>query len=563
MPEQTATLRFTAIDRVSGVVDGIKAKVASVTTPVNRVRTAMARLAAVPGMQALSGAVSQLQGRLGTLSVVAGGAVTAITGVAGGAAMLARNVSEATEHVGALAERYHASAEAIQVYGSLIGGAGGTADDAAKAMGKLGQAMSAAFGGDQDARKAFQAIGIGLDDLRSMSKEQILEHMADAFSKSENAIAKQNIVMKLMGEQGTLFMDTLNQGAEAYADRLAEMRTDGAIVSDEDVQKAQRFNDAMERLEHAGTGIKTDFGLALAERMVPVIENLRDLIDQNRDSINGFIDRISQRLPSILALVGTVSVTLFHVLDTTFGMIGSIVDAVGPVPVAIGGIAVAFAPVLSSIISVVSAIGSIGMAATKVAGGLIGSFGLVPAAIVGGIVASVAAVIKNWDEVVGYVTKSWENIKKAFSRGIFEGLLTTLDEVVRGVVNGVFGVIRSTMESFGLERFIPDWLKNFHMPSAEEIAKDQGARAQAEKNPEPSAQSSASTPFGSPQASAAQAQSAGARLAQAQQPQRMDANVRIVVEGKDGAKARVKEADTTGGRVEVTTRRGFAFEGDF
>ena len=559
--EQTATLRFTAVDRVSGVVDKIKTKVASVSSPVNRVRTAMANLANTPGMEALSGAVSKLQGRIGALSAAAGGALTALAGAAGGAVVLARDVSEATEHIGGLAERYQASTEAIQVYGSLIGGAGGTADDAAKAMGKLGQAMTAAFSGDQDARKAFQAIGIGVDELRTMSKEQILEHMADAFSKSENSIAKQNIALKLMGEQGTLFMETLNEGAGAYAERAAQMRADGALITDEDVQKAQNFNDALERLEHAGTGLRTDFGLAVAESVVPVVEQLRELIDQNRDRINAVIDRVAQRLPAILSVVGTVGGVLFGVFDTLLGVVGSLVDTFGPMPLAIAGLAVAFAPVLSSIVSVTSAVLSIGPAAAKVVAGLVGSFGAVPMAIVGGVVASVAAVIKNWDEVVAYVTKSWENVKSAFSEGIFSGLMTALQEVVRGVVNGLFGVIRSTMESFGLGSMMPDWLKNFYMPSTSEVAEDQGAETPATSVSERSSsypQESQSNALTYPQTEAA-----GTRLAQAQSPQRMDANVRIVVEGKDGARARVQETDSTAGNVEVTTRRGFAFEGDF
>lgn len=542
MAEQTATLRFSAVDRASAVVEGIRSKVSSLTGPVDRVRGSLQRLGQTESVQRLSASVGTLRNRFSSLMGVMG-AFAGVSGAITGLGLLTKSVAESTEAIGGLSERFQVSSEAIQVYGSLIGAAGGSAESAAKSIAKIGTAMTAALGGDQDARRAFSAIGIGLDQLRTMSKEQVVEKMADAFSKSSNEIAKQNIVLKLMGEQGTFFIDTLNKGADAYRQRLAEMREDGALIDDEDVARAGAFNDMMERLEHVASGLKVDFGLTVAEALLPLMEQLRNLINQNRDRIKAFIETFAARLPDIIVMIGQVGTTIFRVVDVLGGMIGGLVDLFGPVGTAIGGLAIAFSPVIASVISV-------GAAVAKMVGALVAGIGGIPTAIIAAIGAALVALVRNWDEVIAYLSNSWEEIKSAFSRGILDGVMTSLTELVRGVVNGFVGTIRSTLETIGLSSVMPDWLKNFYMPSTREVAEDKGKATTAQPAPADDSQP---------------AVNAGARIAQAQTvatTTTTESSVHIIVEG-NGVRPRVKSAESDGDRLDVTTRTGLAFEGDW
>lgn len=581
--EQKATLRFGVVDKASAAIQQIKGRVSGLTSPIERVKSVMDKLGHSRAFQEAGKAAAMMRERVDVLQ----GALmraTAITGAVAGVGLLAKTTADAAEQIGGFASRYQVSAEAIQVYASLISSAGGTADNVAEAMGSLGEAMADAFSGDEDAAQAFEAIGIGLDDLRSMSREQILEKMADAFSKSENAIAKQAIVLKLMGEDGTFFMETLNGGAEEYQKKLAELREDGGIVSDEEIENSKAFNAAVGRLSQTVSSIKTDFGLAAAQKLLPLVEKIRVLIYENRAAIDQVIGKIADRLPGFIETFGQVAGEAFAIFGQVLSVVGAIVEKIGTVPSAAIALAMAFGP------SIV-AVGKIGVQVAKVIAMAVAGVGAIPAAFIAAGGAMVVALVKNWDEVCAYVTGAWERVKEGFSKGIFDGLMTAFDELTTGLLNAIFGTIKSTIDSFGLGRFLPDWLREYTtFRSASVTAKDKGGASskRAEVQVAPAPIDSVRPPLPDkpadidldvgqvPESSGRRdlpetvPQLAGARLAYAQtqqkavaqQDQKVQSYLKIQVESARGAVAKVAEV-TSDGLVEVSqSRTGKAFTGD-
>ena len=549
--EQKATLRFGVVDKASAAIQQLKGRVSGLTAPIERVKGVMEKLGKSRAFQEAGKAADMMRERVEVLQ----GAMmraTAITGAVAGIGLLAKTTADAAQEIGGFASRYQVSAESIQVYASLISSAGGTADNVAAAMGALGEAMADAFDGDEDATKAFEAIGIGLDDLRSMSREQILEKMASAFSKSENAIAKQAITLKLMGEDGTYFMETLNKGSDEYAKRLAEMREDGGIISDDEIEKSKEFNDAFGRLTQTIGSIKTDFGLKAVEKLLPLVNRLREIIQANRATIDKIIDQIVEKLPGFISQFGQVAAEAFTMFGKVLSVVGSIIDVIGTGPAAAIALAAAFGPSIMAVAQIGFQIGKVIMTAVT-------GVGAIPASFIAAGAAMVVALIKNWDEVCAYVTDAWERVKEGFSRGIFHGLFTAFDELVTGLLNGIFGTIKSTLDSFGLGKLMPDWLKEYTtFTPAAVTAKNQGGAAPKEERPTYAVNDkSLVLPSG---ALLAQAQTQ--QISAARSEQKVDSSLHIQIDTQNGLMAKVSDIQSDG-QVDVTQARvGQAFTGD-
>jgi hypothetical protein len=158
-----------------------------------------------------------------------------------------RSIIEYGARVSDLAKRYEVSTDAIQKFGDAAVENGSSLEGVAKGFNKLEIAISRGLGGNQRIIKSFAALGVTLDDLRSLSPEEIMKKLG---SSSLNAADMVTVLGK-----SALELRPLLQGV---ADGSIELG--GAI----EAGMIKQLKEANKTIEKFGAGLRIFAGQGLA-----------------------------------------------------------------------------------------------------------------------------------------------------------------------------------------------------------------------------------------------------------------------------------------------------------
>src|SRR5690606_5612264 len=134
---------------------------------------------------------------------------------------------------------------------------------------RLAQRMNDAANGSKDASRAFEQVGVKVQNadgsLRPIS--DVLADIADRFAEMPDGTKKTALAMELMGRSGEKLIPLLNDGAEALHKLMQEADTFGAVFTDEMGAQAEAFNDNLTRL----TGTFANLAAQLAKELLPYL----------------------------------------------------------------------------------------------------------------------------------------------------------------------------------------------------------------------------------------------------------------------------------------------------
>lgn len=282
----------------------------------------------------------------------------AIGGAAAGLVGFAKSAADAADKIGDLSSRYQIGSETLQVYGAMVEAAGGSMEDAAAGIGKFKKAMNEATHGGKEQAEAFAGLGISLKQLKKMTPEEAMLKMSEAFKGSEKDMAKQAILLQLMGKNGTIFMDAMNQGPEEFKRLMAEMRADGRLLTKEQQSNADRFDKSWRRMTGTLEGVKNKIGLSLATKLEPLLNKFQVwLAGDGGKRIAAEFDKIftSENIETFVdALKG-----VWTVVKAVASAFKTLIDFIGPTATMFLVASVALAPLASALISTATAMGSV------------------------------------------------------------------------------------------------------------------------------------------------------------------------------------------------------------
>jgi hypothetical protein len=192
---------------------------------------------------------------------------------------------------------------------------------------KFNEAQVEARNGGKDQVAAFQAIGISARDLKTLSPDQLLVKVANAFAGARDNADKTRIAIALFGKAGADLIPWLNQGGKAMADAAEEAKKLHAALSDEASKAADEFNTNLTKLKMAVQGVAN----LAAERLLPtLLEFSNQAVDAAEQADN--LDRASRVLEAGLKLLGEAGLIVsgtFLQLGTITGGLAAAWDRIG------------------------------------------------------------------------------------------------------------------------------------------------------------------------------------------------------------------------------------------
>lgn len=208
------------------------------------------------------------------------GRLTAIASVAAPAAVTAAVVgmfNESRAAADAAAKGARASGvttEAYQEMGYAAALSGVQQNDLRTAMAKQAAKASQAAKGNKELRKVYRELGLDAKELVKLSPDKQMERIADALKNVDNESDRMRLMMKVFEEAGPKFASLFANGAKGIQDMRKEAQAMGIIISDKDAQRAEAFNDSLDKIKMIVRGVARNFNMFLLPALQPILDDM-------------------------------------------------------------------------------------------------------------------------------------------------------------------------------------------------------------------------------------------------------------------------------------------------
>ena len=414
----------------------------------------------VPKAEGISGSISSVldgesekAGKSAGLSLASGmgsalkGATSLITA---GTALFSGAVVKGTSDVAAygdnidkMSQKMGLSAQAYQEWDAVMQHSG-TSMEAMKAS------MKTLANAAQTNSKAFEELGLTQEQIAGMSQEQLFEATISALQNVEDTTTRTYLAGKTLGRGATELGALLNTSAEdtqAMRDRVREL---GGVMSDDAVKAAAAFQDNMQDLKTAISGVSRNMMSQLLPSMNTILAGFTSLIAGEEGateqlsqgfgelftSLDGIAKNIVSAITDIMpGIINGLAEVLPEMISMATSLIVSLADAlVNALPTLLTTVIPALAEAAIQIVV------SLGDAIINAAPNLVNA----------GV--SLMDTLKNSFNLSEMLEKGQETVKS-----VLDGITTKLPdvlskgvEIITNVVNGILSslpeIIRSVTE---------------------------------------------------------------------------------------------------------------------
>lgn len=297
---------------------------------------------------------------LATGSKIAVGALAATTkaAVAGTTAFI-NGVSATAEYgdrIDKMSQKMNLSSEAFQEWDFIMQHTGTSIESMQAGIKTLSSAA-------ETGNEAFQKLGLSQEEISSMSGEELFEATITALQNVDSETERTYLAGQLLGRGATELGALLNMSAEETEAMKQEVHDLGGVLSDDAVKASAGFQDSLQNMQTALTGVKNSMLSEFLPSFSTVMDGLAAVFSGDDgglamidEGVNDFIENLNEIAPkameigtSILtSLISSISKNLPRLLSQGSTIISQLLQ----------GIIIALPSLLESAVFIVGQIGS-------------------------------------------------------------------------------------------------------------------------------------------------------------------------------------------------------------
>ena len=213
-----------------------------------------------------------------------------------------------------------ASTKSVQEFGFIAKATGGDAEGLSMAMGHLQVNLQQAASGTGRAYQALKALGLSAKELSSLTLDQQLDRIANAFAKFGDGPNKTAIAIELLGRAGAQMIPVLDQGSEGLNELRASADNTGAVLSKSAVESLSALNRSLVGLKAAVSGAAGALAAEFAPALTRAVAGTAELIGSVNTAIQTgtvwereiiAISTGARELGQVMANLGTMAKDVF------------------------------------------------------------------------------------------------------------------------------------------------------------------------------------------------------------------------------------------------------------
>ena len=242
----------------------------------------------------------KLGSALGTAAKVGAGAITAATAAlaAGGAAFVksSNEVAQYGDNVDKMSQKLGLSAKSYQEWDYVMQLAGTDMGSMTTGLKTLTNKLDDAKNGSDEARGMFEKLGISMEDINTMSREDLFAKTIEGFQGMADSTDRAALANDLFGKSGQNLAPLFNQSAEATKGLIEQANQYGMIMSQDAVKASADFEDALTRMQSTMTGAKN----ALIAEFLPSLTSMMDGVSMLVSGDKNGFDKISEGVDELV-----------------------------------------------------------------------------------------------------------------------------------------------------------------------------------------------------------------------------------------------------------------------
>lgn len=255
--------------------------------------------------------VKKLQASLGKAvtgaAKMAAGVAASVAGAGAAVFAFADNVASVGDTIDKQSQKLGLSAKGYQEWEAVLGHCGASIDSFKGGMKTLTKAITT---GSKDQVAAFQAVGLSMDQVASMSREEVLNAVITGLQGMDESADRTSIATTLLGKAAGELGPLLNTSAEDTAAMKQAVNELGGVMSNEGVAASAAFKDALQDLTTIGTGFKNAMGTMVLPYVTEAMTALTDGFRKDgiagmqraaADVVLGFTAKFAEKIPDIAA----------------------------------------------------------------------------------------------------------------------------------------------------------------------------------------------------------------------------------------------------------------------
>lgn len=191
------------------------------------------------------------------------------------------------------------------------------------------------------------SMGVAVRDANGQYRdmESIFMNTIAALSKIENETERDKVAMDLFGKSADELAGYIDDGGQAFRELSQQAQQKGLIISDEDLQRANEFNDTLDELKATVGMDLLQAGAQIAEALTPLLKDLAEVITDITSKLSEMNPETVKIVMTILAVVAALSPLL------------SIVATLAQIlPLLTAGALAPMIPVILAVIGVIAAL---------------------------------------------------------------------------------------------------------------------------------------------------------------------------------------------------------------
>lgn len=254
----------------------------------------------------------------------------AMVAVVKGLGDMITETAEYGDNVDKMSQKMGITAEAYQEWDFIMQHCGTSMESLKSSMKTL--ATAAENGND-----AFEKIGLTQEQIATMSQEDLFAATIAGLQGIDDTTERTYLASQLLGRGATELGALLNMSAEETAEMRDRVHELGGVMSDEGVKAAAKFEDSLQDLQTAFSGVKRSLAGEFLPSITKAMDGFTQILIGNTDEgiaaikegTDEMVQVLNEMLPTFIEVGGEVIVNLLTgIVENLPNLIPAIIDVV-------------------------------------------------------------------------------------------------------------------------------------------------------------------------------------------------------------------------------------------
>lgn len=262
---------------------------------------------------------------------------TAVAGVIAGLAEMITDTAKYGDEVDKMSQKLGLSTDAYQEWDYVLSLAGTEMSSMSTGLKTMTNKLDDAKNGSASALAMFEQLGLSLEDLQGMSREEAFEAVIYGFQGMADSTERAALANDLFGKSGQELAPLFNQTREETEAQIQAARQYGMVMSKDAVEASADFQDSLTTMNRTMDGFKRNLVSGFLPSVSTAMDGFTEILSGNteegialiEEATDEMVQQLNDNLPTLIEVGGKVIVNLLTgIVQSLPELIPAIVDVV-------------------------------------------------------------------------------------------------------------------------------------------------------------------------------------------------------------------------------------------